>query len=199
MSWLTYAIRSTMRTIFPSCVSGLPLAGVREDAVADLVGEVEFPRDAERLLVVQEVAAEPLAQRLVERLLARVAERRVPGVVTEPDRLDQILVQPQRPSDDARDRGRLERVSHARPVMVALRVDEDLGLPLEPPERLRVDEAVAVALERRPDASTAPPPVRGRASRTSAPRTATASTSSSARTRSGERFRDPARDLHRPA
>ena len=49
--------------------------------------EVEPSRDRERLLVVAEAAAEALAQRLVERLLAGVAERRVAHVVPEPDRL----------------------------------------------------------------------------------------------------------------
>ena len=132
---------------------GLALARVREDPVADLVGEVQFPRDPERLLVVQEVAAEALAQGLVERLLACVPERRVTGVVPEPDRLHEVLVQPQRAGDDTGDRGRLERVGHAGAVVVALRVDEDLGLPLQPAERLRVDDPVAVALERRPDAA----------------------------------------------
>jgi hypothetical protein len=34
--------------------------------------------------------------------------------------------------------------------VVALRVDEDLRLQAKPPERLRVDDAIAVALERRP-------------------------------------------------
>ena len=131
----------------------LALAGVREDPVADLVREVERARDAERLLVVAEAPAEALLQRRVERVLARVPERRVAHVVPEPDRLGQILVQPQRPRDDARDRGRLERVGHARAVVVAVRVDEDLRLPLQPPERLRVDDAVAVALERRAHAA----------------------------------------------
>ena len=83
---------------------GLLLAGVREDAVAHLVGQVEPLGDPQRLLVVAEAAAEPLAQRLVERLLAGVAERRVARVVAEPDRLDEILVQPQRAGDDAGDR-----------------------------------------------------------------------------------------------
>ena len=131
----------------------LALARVREDPVAHLVREVERARDPERLLVVAEPPAEALAERGVERILARVTERRVTRVVPEPDRLDEILVQPQRPRDDARDRRRLERVRHARPVVVALRVDEDLRLPLQPAERLRVDDAVAVALERRPHAA----------------------------------------------
>ena len=75
---------------------------------------------------------------------------RMAGVVAEADRLDEVLVEPQRPRDDARDRRRLERVRDARAVVVAGRVDEDLRLPLQAPERLRVDDPVAVALERRP-------------------------------------------------
>ena len=82
-----------------------------------------------------------------------VPERRVARVVPETDRLDEILVEPERTRDDARDRGRLERVGHPGAVVVAFRVDEDLRLSLQPPERLRVDEAITVALERRADAA----------------------------------------------
>ena len=89
------------------------------------------------------------AHDVVERLLAGVTERRVPGVVTEADRLDEILVQAQGPCDDPRDRGRLERVRHPRAVVIAVGIDEDLRLPLEPTERLRMHEAIAVALKRR--------------------------------------------------
>ena len=131
--------------------------GVVEDPVADLGGQVEpapvaleHVDDPQRVLVVAEAAVEALAQRLVERLLAGVAERRVPEVVAEPDRLDQVLVQPQRPGDPARDPGRLERVRQPGAVVVAGGVDEDLRLVHQPPERLRVDDPVAVALERRP-------------------------------------------------
>ena len=124
--------------------------GVREDPVTHLVGQVEVPGDLQRLLVVTETAPETRRQRVVQGLLAGVSERRVAGVVTEPDCLDEILVQPQSARDDARDRGRLERVRHARPVVVALGVDEDLRLALETAERLRVHEPVAVTLKRRP-------------------------------------------------
>ena len=147
MSWLMYATRSTSRTIFPSSESRLALARVREDAVADLECEIERARDAQRLLVVAKATAESLLHGDVERVLARMPERRVAHVVPEADRLDEILVQPERPRDDARDRRRLERVGHPRAVVVALGVDEDLRLPLQPPERLRVDDAVAIALE----------------------------------------------------
>ena len=128
-------------------------SGVREDPIADLRGQVEPLRDSKRLLVVPEARAEPLAERLVERLLARMPERRVPRVVAEPDRLDEVLVEPQRTRDDPRDRRRLQRVRHAGPVVVAFRVDEDLCLPLQPAERLGVDDPVAVALERRSHAA----------------------------------------------
>ena len=94
-----------MRTILPSSVAGSLRAGVVEDPVAHLVGEVQPLGDrAQRLLVVAEAPAEALLQRLVERLLAGVAERRMAEVVAEPDRLGQVLVQPQRPGDDAGDR-----------------------------------------------------------------------------------------------
>ena len=131
-----------------------------EDAVAHLPREVEAAAvalepldDAQRVLVVAEPAAAALAEHLVERLLARVPERRVAEVVAEPDRLDEILVQPQRTADAARDARRLERVRETRAEMVAFGVDEDLGLVAQAAECLRVDDAVAVALERRAQAA----------------------------------------------
>ena len=92
---------------------------------------------------------EALAQRLVECLLACVAERRVAHVVAEADRLGEILVQAQGPGDAARDGRRLERVRHPRAEVVAVRIDEDLRLALQAAEGLRMQDPVAVALERR--------------------------------------------------
>jgi hypothetical protein len=79
-----------------------------------------------------------------------MAERWMADVMAEPDRLGQILVEPQRPGDGARDLRRLQRVGQPRAVMVALGRHEHLRLVLEPPERLRVHDPVAVALERGP-------------------------------------------------
>src|SRR5947207_2631082 len=70
-------------------------------------------------------------------------------VVAEPDRLGQILVQAQRARNAAGDAGRLGRMREPGAVVVATRVDEDLGLVLEPAERLGMHDPVAVALERR--------------------------------------------------
>ena len=125
------------------------VAGVSEDAVDDLQRQVEAARDLRRLLVVAEAGLE---QR-VERRLARVAERRMTEVVAEPDRLGEILVQLQGSGDHPCDPARFERVRHARAVVVAGRVDEDLRLPLQPAERLRVEDPVAVALKRGPNAA----------------------------------------------
>ena len=140
-----------MRTILPSSVSGScsPVC-VRMPSRTSCV-RLSALGDPQRLLVVAEAAAEALGERGVERLLAGVPERRVAGVVAEPDRLDEILVQAQRAGDDAGDPGRLERVGHPGAVVVAGGVDEDLRLALQPAERLGMDDPVAVALERRPD------------------------------------------------
>src|SRR5919107_259204 len=102
------------------------------------------------MLVVAEPAPPARAQALVEDPLAGVAEGRVAEVVAEPDRLREVLVQAECARDAPRDPARLERVREPGAVMVALRRDENLRLVLEPPERLRVDDPVAVALERRP-------------------------------------------------
>ena len=70
-------------------------------------------------------------------------------VVTEADRLDEILVEAQRPRHRARDLRDLERVRHPRAVVVALGRDEDLRLVLQAAKGLAVHDAVAVALQRR--------------------------------------------------
>src|SRR6185295_9303925 len=120
---------------------------------------------------------------------------RVARVVPEPDRLDEILVESKGARDDARDRRRLERVGHPSPVVVAVRIDEDLRLSLQPAERLRVDEPVAVSLERRPHGArllVALPTARlvgAHGERRQGDLLERALTL-------GERLRDPARDLH---
>jgi hypothetical protein len=101
------------------------------------------------VLVVPKAAA-VLPERLVQHLLPDMPERRMTEVMAQPDRLGQVLVQPQRARNGARDEAGLERVSEPRPVVVALGRHEHLRLVLEPPESLRVHDPVAVALERRP-------------------------------------------------
>ena len=129
------------------------VAGVVADAVAHLPGEVEtLPVVLQHLhhpgalLVVLEAAQAQLPEHLVKDALAGVAEGSVAQVVAERDSLGQVFVQPQRPRRRPGDAGHLQGVRQPGAVVVALGRDEDLGLVLEPPERLAVDDAVAVAL-----------------------------------------------------
>ena len=126
------------------------------DPVAHLLGEVqagpvalERVHHAQRVLVVAEAHAEALHRAAVQHLLADVAEGRVPEVVPQADRLREVLVQAQRTSHGARDRGDLQRVGEARAVVVALGRHEYLCLVLQAPKGLAVHDAVAVALKRR--------------------------------------------------
>ena len=119
-----------------------PQAGLRAEVQA-----FEHVHDAQRLLVVPESHAAVRPHRFVQGALARVTEGRVPHVVPERDRLDQILVQPQRASDRAGDLRHLQSMGQARPVVVAERVDKHLRLVLQAAEGFRVQDAVAVALK----------------------------------------------------
>ena len=69
----------------------------------------------------------------------------------ERDGFGEVLVEPQGAGARPGDLRDVERVGEAHPVVVALGGHEHLGLVLEPPERLGVDDAVAVALEDRAD------------------------------------------------
>ena len=71
-------------------------------------------------------------------------------IVAERDRLGEIVVEPKRPGERARDLRHLDRVGQAGAEMVALVMDEHLRLVGEAAEGGRMDDAVAVALERRP-------------------------------------------------
>ena len=75
-----------------------------------------------------------------------MAEGRMPQIVSERDRLGQVLIQAQRPRHGARDLLHLERMRQPRAVMCAGRRQEDLCFILQPPERLAVQDPVAVLL-----------------------------------------------------
>ena len=85
---------------------------------------------------------------LVKDNLPDVSERRVPQVVPQSNCLRQVLVQAQHAGHRARQLGNLHRVRDARAVVVAALGEEDLTFVLEASESPRVDDPVAVALER---------------------------------------------------
>ena len=74
--------------------------------------------DAQRLRVVVEAAEG--GEALVERALAGMAERRMAEIVRQRQRLGQILVEPQRAGERARDLRHFQRVGEPGAVMVAL-------------------------------------------------------------------------------
>ena len=78
---------------------------------------------------------------------AGVAKRCVAEVMSERHRLGQILIEPQRPSERASHLADFQRVGQTRPEMLALVMQEDLGLVLEAAKGGRMDDAVPVALE----------------------------------------------------
>ena len=127
---------------------------VVDDPVADLPREVQAGAvllqvvdDPEALLVVPERTTEERG----EGLLAEVAEGGVTEVVAEGDGLGEVLVQAQDPGRRPRDLRDLEGVGEPDAVVVTLGRDEHLGLVLQPAESLGVHDAVAIALERRPE------------------------------------------------
>src|SRR5262249_44223109 len=132
--------------VFQGAMLEYPLARLeREIQTSEArVPFLELVDDAQRLEIVLEAAE--LAHAIVERVLARVTERRMSQVVGEADRLDEILVQLERARDRARDLRDLERVREPRAIQIALVVHEHLRLVDEPAERGCVDHAIAVAL-----------------------------------------------------
>ena len=124
--------------------------GVQVDALAHRVGQVQaraiffqhFDNAAALFVVAKRV---PL--RVRDCGLAGVAERRVPEVVPQADRFDQIFVQAQCARDGAGDLRHLQRVREPRAIVIAKRRDKDLRFMFQPAKRLGVQDAVAVALK----------------------------------------------------
>ena len=82
-----------------------------------------------------------------QRPLTGVAEGSMSQVVSQRGSLSEILVKPQSPGHGTGDASHFQRVGHSGPVVVPLRLEEHLGLVLEPPERLAVDHSVNIPLK----------------------------------------------------
>src|SRR6185312_16479342 len=115
------------------------------ETVESRIRSFKMSHDAQGLRIV--VEATELHEAGVERAFARMAERRVAEIVSERQSLAQILVEPKRARQRARDLRNFKRVRQARAVMVALMKDEYLRLMGEAPERGGMDDTVAIAPE----------------------------------------------------
>jgi len=128
---------------------------VLEDAFAGLKTQVqaiesgvaffELVHHAQALQVVLEAAVSGHA--FVQGVLPGMTKRRVAQVMRQGDGFHQVLVQAQGPRDRTAQLRHFQRMRHARAKEVTLVVQKYLGLVDQAPERGRVDDAVAVALE----------------------------------------------------
>ncbi len=92
----------------------------------------------------------PIGQTAVEHVFAGMAERRMPQVVDQGQRLDQIFVQSQRPADGPRDTGHFQRVGQPGAMIIAQFAGEDLRLEAQAAIGRSVHDPIAIALERPP-------------------------------------------------
>jgi iron-sulfur cluster assembly accessory protein len=95
------------------------------------------------------VEAAILPHCLAEGFFPRMAEGRVAKIMRQRDGLGQIFVQAQGPSQRAGDLRHLQAVCQAGPIVVALVIDEHLGLVGEPAKRRAMNNPVAIPLKRR--------------------------------------------------
>jgi len=78
--------------------------------------------------------------------LAFVAERGMPQIVRERDRLGQVLIELERTRNVPRDTGHFHSMGEASAEMVAGAVEEDLGFVFEAPKGSRVDDTITIPL-----------------------------------------------------
>jgi hypothetical protein len=93
------------------------------------------------------IEAAGIRHRRFQRVLAGMAERRMPEVMRQAERFRQILIQAESPGDRSADLRYFDAVREPDPVMVAVGGNENLSLVSKSPERDRVDDAIAVALK----------------------------------------------------
>jgi hypothetical protein len=71
----------------------------------------------------------------------------VSHIVTQRNRLDQILVESEGSPDGSSNLRDFESVGHSRPVMITCGVNEDLSLMLQSTKRLAVQNPISISLK----------------------------------------------------
>src|SRR5690348_7564490 len=104
--------------------------------------------DAQRL----EVMLKPpvLAHAAVQRILTRMAKRRMPQIMRQRDCLDQILVQMEIAGNRPANLRDFKAVRQTRAEQITLVIDENLRFIFKAAKRGRMDDAIAIALKGRP-------------------------------------------------
>ena len=89
-----------------------------------------------------------LDQAGVQRFLSRVAKRRMPQVVRQGQRLDQVFVQPQGPAERAGDRGDFDRMGQSSAMIIACFAGKYLRLGAQSPIGGAMHDPIAITLKR---------------------------------------------------
>src|SRR6185437_15072232 len=136
-------------------LAGVTYRTMFEDAFTALEGQVETTEL--RIALFQlihhaqglDVVLEPSigAHTLIQRILAGVTEWSMAEIVRKADGLRERLVQPQSARHGLGDLGNFDRMGYPGAIQVAFVIDEDLRFVNQTPEGIRMDDAVAVALE----------------------------------------------------
>lgn len=124
-------------------LEGLP---TQVETVELRIAPLKIRDDPQRLRIVIETAIGRHAS--VHHVLALMTEGGMAKVVGESQTLGEVLVQPQRAGKRARDLGDLDGMGQPCAEMIALVIDEHLRLVFQAPKRRRMNDPVAVALER---------------------------------------------------
>jgi hypothetical protein len=85
--------------------------------------------------------------RSIQCIFSRMTEGGMPEIMPQGYGLREVFVQTQGLGHGARDLRYFQRVGQAGAIVIAERYEEYLRLVFEPPERLGVDDAIAIALE----------------------------------------------------
>ena len=81
-----------------------------------------------------------------ENLFSGVPKRRVPEIVAESDRFDEVLVERQSPGDGTGDLRNFQRMGQAGPVVIPFRRQKDLGFIFEAPKRFAMQDTITINL-----------------------------------------------------
>jgi hypothetical protein len=93
------------------------------------------------------IEATRIGERGVQRIFASMAKGRMAKVMSQAQRLGEVLIQAQGPRHRPPDLRDLQAVREADSIMIAVRRDKNLRLVAETAEGDRVDQSVAVALK----------------------------------------------------
>src|SRR5215211_6342188 len=100
--------------------------------------------NSQRLLVVVETTL--ALEALIEHIFARMAEWRMPNIMTQRERFNEILIELQRTGNGPCNRGNFERMCEPGPMVIAHVAREDLGFMTQPAKRCTVNDPIPITL-----------------------------------------------------